>query len=158
MTSSATPESSENDRFRRAEPSARRRRRRIFLAAELAALALWAASCATIGSLTSGNRAGGSLIVDGPLRVDGDLTVGGSALVHGPVRASKLSIGGSVIASLPPGETPGGAPQVVEGPLRVGGSLNVNGPLTVSGELTVGGSLITERGEMPEAYTDLPPQ
>jgi cytoskeletal protein CcmA (bactofilin family) len=121
-------------------------------------MAMGVASCATIGSFTSGNGAGGSLIVDGPLRVDGDLTVGGSALVHGPVHASKITIGGSVIASLPPGETAGGAPQVVEGSLHVGGSLNVNGPLTVTGKLAVGGSLTTERGEMPEAYTDLPPQ
>jgi cytoskeletal protein CcmA (bactofilin family) len=120
-------------------------------------MAVGVASCATIGSFAPGNRAGGSLIVDGPLRVDGDLTVGGSALVHGPVRASKISIGGSVVASLPSGETPGGAPQVVEGSLNVDGSLNVNGPLTVTGKLGVGGSLITERGEMPEAYTDLPP-
>jgi predicted acyltransferase (DUF342 family) len=157
MTSSATRVSSENHRFRRADPSARRGRRMV-LAAALAAMAMGVASCATIGSFTSGNGAGGSLIVDGPLRVDGDLTVGGSALVHGPVRASKISIGGSVIASLPPDETAGGAPQEVEGSLHVGGSLNVNGPLTVTGKLAVGGSLTTERGEMPEAYTDLPPQ
>jgi cytoskeletal protein CcmA (bactofilin family) len=126
--------------------------------AAIAALVLCAPSCATIGGFTSGNGAGGSLIVDGPLSVDGDLTVGGSALVHGPVRARKLSVGGSVIASLPPGETAGTAPQVVEGSMRVGGSLNVNGPLTVNGKLSVGGSLTTEQGEMPEAYTDLPPQ
>jgi predicted acyltransferase (DUF342 family) len=157
MISSATRESDNPLPLRRAALSARRAHRAL-LAAAVAALALCTQSCATIGSFTAGNRAGGSLIVDGPLRVDGDLTVGGSALVHGSVRASKLSVGGSVIGSLPPGETPGGAPQVVEGSMRVGGSLNVNGPLTVSGKLTVGGSLITERGEMPEAYTDLPPQ
>jgi predicted acyltransferase (DUF342 family) len=157
MTSSATRVSSENHRIRRAEPSARRGRRTI-LAAVLAALAICASSCATIRSLTSGNAAGGSLIVDGPLRVDGDLTVGGSAVVHGPVLARKLSVGGSVIASLPRNETPGTAPQVVEGSMRVGGSINVNGPLTVNGKLSVGGSLTTETGEMPDAYTDLPPQ
>jgi hypothetical protein len=157
MISSATRESDSSLLPRRAALSARRVRPMV-LGAALCALALCAPSCATIGSFASGNGAGGSLIVDGPLRVDGDLTVGGSALVHGPVRASKLSVGGSVIASLPPGETPGAAPQVVEGSMRVDGSLNVNGPLTVSGKLTVGGSLITERGEMPEAYTDLPPR
>ena len=48
--------------------------------------------------------------------------------------------------------------QVVEGPLHVGGSLLVNGPLTVNGKLRVGGSLTTETGEMPAAWSDLPPQ
>jgi hypothetical protein len=157
MTSSATRGSNENHRGRRAERSARRARGTIFATA-LAALAMGATSCAAIRSLTSGNAAGGSLIVDGPLRVNGDLAVGGSAVVHGPVLARKLSVGGSVIASLPRNETPGTAPQVVEGSMHVDGSINVNGPLTVNGKLSVGGSLITETGEMPDAYTDLPPQ
>jgi hypothetical protein len=42
--------------------------------------------------------------------------------------------------------------------MRVEGSINVNGQLTVNGKLAVGGSLTTETGELPQAYTDLPPQ
>jgi hypothetical protein len=130
----------------------------LILAAMLAGFAIGAASCATIGSFSPATGVGGSMLVDGPLSIDGDLTVGGSATVHGPVRARKLSVGGSVIPSLPRGESPGAAGQVVEGPLRVGGSLVVNGPLTVNGKLRVGGSLTTEIGEMPAAWSDLPPQ
>ncbi|HEY6394071.1 MAG TPA: polymer-forming cytoskeletal protein [Candidatus Binataceae bacterium] len=122
--------------------------RAAILASGVAALACCVASCASVQPNVPG--VGGTLILDGPLTVQGPLLVGGSAVVHGPVRARELSVGGSVAPTLPRNETPGPAGAVLAGPYRVGGSLIVNGPLLVDGLLKVGGSLVMEPSAIPD--------
>ncbi len=124
----------------------------------LGLLGLCAAGCGEVLALANPNaaRVGGSLAVNGPLKVQGDLLVGGSATIHGPVYAHALHVGGSITTNLPKGEPPGPAGQEYATPLSVGGGLTVQGPLIVDGSLRIGGSLEMEPMQDPEAET-IPP-
>ena len=116
--------------------------RKTALAAFLAPI-VFTPSC----SLLCGNGAsciGGPASIDGPLIVQGSLSVGGPATIHGPVMARKIIVGGPVETTLPRGETPGSAGQLVPGGMSVGGPLTVNGPLAVDGTFRVGGPLHCE--------------
>jgi hypothetical protein len=104
--------------------------------------------------LFAGASVGGPMSIDGPLRVQGNLYVGGPATVHGPIQVRSLSVGGSVVTTLPKGEPAGFAGQDYATSLTVGGPLTVNGPLIVDGSLRVGGPLTCE--SMPQVLRDYP--
>ncbi|HUA35698.1 MAG TPA: hypothetical protein VMA09_18955 [Candidatus Binataceae bacterium] len=87
---------------------------------------------------------GGPASIDGPLMVHGPLSVGGPLTVHGPVLARKIAVGGPLETTMPRGETPGQAGQMVPNAMAVGGPLTVNGMLAVDGTLRVGGPLHCE--------------
>jgi len=65
-------------------------------------------------------RIGGSLTVNGPMTVKGPFRVESSAVIHGPVRAKQLYVGGPVSTVLPRDERPGNAGQDFASALTAG--------------------------------------
>ncbi len=89
--------------------------------------------------------------------VHGPLAVGGPLTVHGQVLARKIVVGGPLETTMPRGETPGQAGQIVPNAMAVGGPLTVNGTLAVDGTLKVGGPLHCEAATETQQALDLSP-